>query len=80
MNLTCPGCRYDAEETTPMPGNTRIEPEPGTVSICWNCAFVGVFDPELNIREPSRSELASFARDKRLMRIVRSVKNRGLLE
>ena len=58
-------------------------PEPGDATICIDCSHVMVFDKNLNLREPTISELLEFSSDDNVveaMRIIKLARKSGKLK
>ena len=55
---TCPWCRIEHEAATGLTGPGG--PEPGNVSLCFNCSAPAVFTDDLKLRRMTNAELAEF--------------------
>jgi hypothetical protein len=55
----CPGCGYVFELASAVNGN-EVRPEPGDVTICFACADVLVFGPDMRTRAITAEERAAW--------------------
>jgi hypothetical protein len=75
-------CISCGEITNKHSGITTIkQPEPGDISICFKCAFVGVYEEDLTIRALTAEELEQIQDEfpdtyRLLMATINEVKNR----
>lgn len=68
----CPHCGRRQDAGTNMTGD--VAPKPGDVSICIRCAGVSVFELGGERRLPTDEEVAEFAADDELQRMVAAAK------
>lgn len=71
---TCPGCGRANELASATQMGTG--PKPGDVSICWKCAYVGVYDENLQTVQPPPTELEEIMADPDIFEIRQSILTR----
>lgn len=79
----CPNCGAKPNRASyayTYPYQMPIKPKPpraGDIGVCWNCAAVNIYtDHRGSLRRPTPAELAILAKDSRLAKLARDVKNK----
>lgn len=74
-NADCPKCGRGNDRSTGMEGDEA--PNPGDVSVCFGCHFVGIYADDLSIREPTdaeKKELKEPENAKRVAAVIRRIR------
>ena len=57
VNRRCIECGYALEQHTIAEPRQGKHPMPGSLSVCFGCGHITIFDSELKLREPTPEEL-----------------------
>lgn len=78
ITVTCLGCGKTLDAVTGITGNTL--PDPGSVSICWYCACVAMYDTnpdgDLYLRFPTADEQCDLDAEPLIQEAVAMIKER----
>ena len=69
----CPSCGKVLDAASSLQGR---KPKAGDVSICLECANVGIFDADLTLRRPTKAEKRHIHGDVRIMRMRAAILGR----
>lgn len=70
----CDTCGRTLNAATAVEDGKR--PMPGSVSICWYCGVVRLFDDQLRLRKPNDAEALELSRNRQLSALVAEVRLR----
>lgn len=80
ITVTCLGCGKVNDASTPIAGDAVL-PEPGSVSICMDCAAVAIYetnpDGDLYLRWPTGDEQTGLAEEPMITRVVEAIRQRS---
>lgn len=65
----CRSCGYDLEMVT---GVNAGVPDAGSVSICFGCGALSIFNANLTMREPTMKEQAQIEQDPFIQKVMRA--------
>lgn len=68
----CRKCKTTLETTTALDSKTPA-PTPGSLSICWYCGALALFDQDLKLRELTADEQADIEGNPKLQRILKGL-------
>lgn len=69
----CLKCGYATDRASNIAG-ARRRPKSGDVTVCFRCAHIMLFGPDLTMRDPTPEELADILKDPKATAIVEAVK------
>ncbi len=77
----CPGCGYVMDAASSIL-KEKDRPDPGSFSICFNCAAIGIYDQTLHVRAATDEEVTDLLNSPVGLKCLlarRDIRNRGPL-
>lgn len=71
--VDCPKCGRENDRSTGL--ECARKPEPGDVSVCFGCYYVGIYSDDGTIREPTEDERREMAEPENAKRIADAIQH-----